>query len=93
MNARCWVGASLHGPGTDCPSLTFHSGRYWCGAIEKAGADQPLLKKELYVGEGCCMPLFNDMRKERFSRMTPTQKKEYDVALSSLRRSSSTSFR
>lgn len=39
------------------------------------------------------MPLFNDMRKERFSRMTPTQKKEYDVALSSLRRSSSTSFR
>lgn len=83
----------MHGPGTNCPSLTFHSGRYWCGAIERAGAEKAQLKKQLYVGEGCCMPLFNDMRDERLSSMTPEKRRAYDVELSSLRRSSGTSSR
>jgi len=64
-------------------------GRYWCGEILKAeekmatgteGASGFVLesmKRQLYLGDGCCMPLFNSLREERFRSMTEAQREEY----------------
>lgn len=61
--ARCQVGVEKHGPGRDCPSLRERDGRYWCGEIEDADeAEAARLREHLYVGAGCCMPLFNEVR-------------------------------
>lgn len=88
LKARCFLGVLAHGPGAECPSLVWKStredaspgeeGRYWCGEILKAeGEAQEQLRRQLYVGEGCCMPLFNSLREERFKSMTATQREEY----------------
>jgi hypothetical protein len=82
LKARCWIGARIHGPGDKCPSLVWKDERYWCGEILKAEkAEAESLKQELYVGEGCCMPLFNTYREERFRSMTPEQKEKYHLAV------------
>ncbi len=89
LKARCWVGAQIHGLGDKCPSLVWKDERYWCGEILRAKEQEAeQLKKQLYVGDGCCMSLFNEMREERFRSMSKNQLNEYKVALVSLRRSS-----
>lgn len=93
LKTRCWIGARVHGPGDKCPSLVWKDERYWCGEILKADPEtQEKLKEELYVGAGCCMPLFNNLREERFKTMTPEQKEKYRLAvLNSYSHSSATS--
>jgi hypothetical protein len=78
LKARCFLGVQVHGPGAECPSLVWKEGRYWCGEILKAeGETLEHLRQQLYVGEGCCMPLFNSLREERFRSMTEAQREEY----------------
>jgi hypothetical protein len=50
------LGPWLRGEG--CPSLRWDGKRYWCKEVEA----RPELKEELYIGDGCCMSLFNDNR-------------------------------
>jgi hypothetical protein len=80
LKARCWIGTRVHGPGDKCPSLVWEDGRYWCGEILKS-QDPEQLKRELYVGDGCCMALFNTLRQERLRDMTPEQKDKYRLAV------------
>lgn len=61
--ARCMLGAQVHGPGDNCPSLVWEDGRYWCQLVkEAAGEDSDRLRTELAIGAGCCSPLFNQDR-------------------------------
>ncbi len=66
ITARCALGAQLHGPGTDCPSLVWRDGRYWCGEVLR----EPAVGPRLDVGAGCCAPLFNDLRRAILASMT-----------------------
>lgn len=62
--ARCTLGAYLHGPGRDCPSLVFKDGRYWCGAVLDAeGERKQFLIDQLHIGAGCCSSLNSDRQK------------------------------
>jgi len=78
LKARCSIGVMVHGPGAECPSLVWKEGRYWCGEILKAeGEAREDLRRQLSVGAGCCMPLFNSLREERFRSMTEAEREEY----------------
>lgn len=79
LKARCFLGVLAHGPGAECPSLVWKEGRYWCGEILKAEGEaaQEHLRQQLSVGEGCCMPLFNSLREERFRSMTKVEREDY----------------
>ena len=91
LKARCGLGVQLHGPGKECPSLVWKHEKYLCGEILKAeGEEAENLRKQLSVGAGCCMPLFNDLRAQRFVAMNHKQLQNYNSELVSLRRSSST---
>ena len=58
---RCWIGARVHGPGDNCPSLVYKDGRYWCGEILRASGDEKeRLINDLHVGAGCCASLNTD---------------------------------
>ena len=91
LKARCFLGVREHGPGAECPSLVWKDGRYWCGIVLKAALvspeEQENLKRQLYVGDGCCMSLFNSLREERFKSMTKAQLEEYQLVKISLSRS------
>lgn len=95
LKARCHLGVAEHGPGAECPSLVWKDGRYWCGIVLKATSESAEegenLKRQLYIGEGCCMPLFNSLRDERFRNMTEAQQEEYQLVKISLSRSYATS--
>lgn len=68
LTATCVIGAEIHGAQAPCPSLVWdkEAERYWCGEIMKGSPkEQERLKEQLYVGAGCCMPLFNHLRTER----------------------------
>lgn len=83
--ARCWIGAQVHGPGRDCPSLVLKEGRYWCGEVLKAtGDEQEAMKQDLSIGEGCCMSLFNHLRDAILLNMTEEEFEEYQVTTHSL---------
>ena len=62
--ALCVLGVEVHGsiPGP-CPSLALKDNRYWCGEILNADEERKAwLKKNLYIGEGCCSTLNSDRR-------------------------------
>jgi len=84
LKARCFLGVRAHGPGNECPSLIWSESerRYWCGEILKAEEPERENRKQgLYIGEGCCMPLFNSLREERFKNMTEAQREAYRAGL------------
>lgn len=71
--SRCGLGAQLHGPGRDCPSLVFKEGRYWCREVMEAeGAEKERLIDGLSIGGGCCANLNTD----RQTMLEKTRKKE-----------------
>jgi len=89
LKTRCFLGTQIHGPGAECPSLVWKNERYWCRELLEAKEEKAKsLREQLSVGAGCCMPLFNHLRDERFNSMTDEQVNEYKNELVSLRRSS-----
>lgn len=61
--ARCILGALVHGPGTDCPSLVKVEGRWRCRHVHEAeGEHLKFLYLQLHIGAGCCSPLNTDRR-------------------------------
>jgi len=67
--ARCVIGTMKHGAGGDCPSLVERDGRFWCGEILNAAPEiAAKMREHLYVGAGCCMPLFNQAREQLIER-------------------------
>jgi hypothetical protein len=51
-----------YGPGEDCPALIEKDERFWCKLILEADEERAeWLKRELYVGAGCCSGL-NSLR-------------------------------
>ena len=51
--------------GEGCPHLTWdpEAFRYWCGLVLLGGAQRPAMERALYIGDGCCMTLFNADRR------------------------------
>ena len=68
----CWKAACIEGQranvgynGGPCPSLRWTGKRHACGLILDANeAEAAKLKASLYIGAGCCAPMFNDCRKD-----------------------------
>ncbi|MBW2673560.1 MAG: hypothetical protein JRD89_09130 [Deltaproteobacteria bacterium] len=54
----CPFGATRYGAGAPCGGLVERDGRHWCRAVlEAKGEKRQWLKRNLYIGEGCCSPL------------------------------------
>ena len=59
--ATCWVGLRNGAQPQGCKFLKGdRPGHFYC----ELAANDPAIASELYVGEGCCMPLFNQYRAE-----------------------------
>ena len=61
----CELAYRIHGGGlTRCPELTYHDGRWWCSAVERAvGPLADEYREGLYIGAGCCSALNSDRLK------------------------------
>jgi hypothetical protein len=64
LKAQCVDSVKVHGPQKRCPSLEWDGQRYQCGLMLLPDPEGEQYRKNLFAGEGCCMPLFNTWRQD-----------------------------
>jgi hypothetical protein len=74
--APCGVSLRVFGPVTECPALAYNreEKRYYCALCLKPDPIGARYREELYIGEGCCSPLFNTDREN----IPPPVPEEFD---------------
>ena len=64
LKAQCVRSVMIHGAQERCPELDWNGARYVCKLMQLPDPEGAFYRDDLYAGAGCCMPLFNDWRRD-----------------------------